>query len=65
MLKAVIFDYNGLLLDDLKLHEEAYLRTAMDLGIPLSRDTVRRFLSHTAEQKRTPFFGDISDKAWQ
>ena len=65
MLKAVIFDYNGLLVDDLKLHEESYMRTAMDLGIPLSRDTVKRFLSHTPEQKRIPFFGDISDKAWQ
>jgi beta-phosphoglucomutase len=65
MLKAIIFDYNGLLVDDLKLHEEAYMRTAADLGIPLARDTVRGYLSHTPDQKRIPFFGDISDKAWQ
>lgn len=65
MLKAVIFDYNGLLVDDLKLHEEAYMRTSMDLDILLSRDTVRKFLSHTPDQKRTPCFGDISDETWQ
>jgi len=65
MLKAVIFDYNGLLVDDLKLHEEAYMRTSMDLDILLSRGTVRKFLSHTPEQKRTPCFGDISDETWQ
>ena len=57
MIKAVVFDYNGSLVNDLRLHEEAYMRTAMDLDILLSRNTVRSFLSHTAEQKRIPFFG--------
>lgn len=65
MLKAIIFDYNGVLVDDLKLHEEAYWRAGQDLGVPLTRKTVRRYLSYSPEQKRKLYYGNIPDEAWE
>lgn len=65
MFKAIIFDYNGVLVDDLKFHEEAYWRAGRDVGIPLTRETVRKYLSHSPEQKRKPLYGDISDETWE
>ena len=65
MLRAIIFDYNGVLVNDLKIHEEAYWRAGKEVGIPLTRETVRRYLSYSPEQKRTLYFGDISDATWK
>ena len=65
MFKAIIFDYNGVLVDDLKLHEEAYWRAGRELGIPVARETVRKYLSHSPEQKRKPLYGDIPDETWE
>lgn len=65
VLKAIIFDYNGVLVNDLKIHEEAYWRAGRNLGFPLTRETVRRYLSHSPEQKRKPLYGDISDETWK
>ena len=65
MLRAIIFDYNGVLVNDLKIHEEAYRRAGKELGIPLARETVRRYLSYSPEQKKTLYFGDISDETWK
>jgi len=61
---AVIFDYNGVLADDLRFHEEAYLRAAKDTGLSLTRERIRKHISATSNQKRTFFFGDISNDAW-
>jgi phosphoglycolate phosphatase len=65
MLKAIIFDYNGVLVDDLKVHEEAYLFAAEAFDRPLSRETVKKHISHTIEKKRGFYFGDISDHQWE
>ena len=65
MLKSVVFDFNGLLLNDLELHEEAYLRVGADLGFPLSEAIVRQYVSCTANEKRLFYFGDITDEVWE
>ena len=65
MIRAIIFDYNGVLVNDLKIHEEAYWRAGKEMGLPLTRETVRRYLSYSPEQKRTFYFGDISDETWK
>ena len=64
MFKAIIFDYNGVLVDDLRFHEEAYLLAAKETGFPLAIETIQRHISTTAGQKRKLFFGDISDETW-
>jgi phosphoglycolate phosphatase len=65
MFKAIIFDYNGVLVDDLKAHEDAYLYAAEMFNRPLSRETVQRYVSHAISRKRGFYFGDISDGEWQ
>jgi HAD superfamily hydrolase (TIGR01549 family) len=65
VLKAIIFDYNGVLVDDLKIHEEAYWRAGRELGIPVTREIVRKYLSYSPEQKRKPLYGDIPDETWE
>ncbi len=65
MLKAVIFDYNGVLLNDLPLHEEAYLRAGAQMGFAVTKERVRRFVSYPPIKKRTLYYGDISDHAWE
>ena len=64
MLKAIIFDYNGVLINDLEIHEEAYLLAAKEMGLPLTREVARKYISATALQKRKLYFGDISDATW-
>ena len=64
MFKAVIFDFNGVLINDLVIHEKAYLKAAKDMGLPLTKETIQRYLSTTALQKRKLYFGDISDETW-
>ncbi len=65
MLKAIIFDYNGVLVNDLKIHEEAYWRAGKELGIPVTRETVRKYLSYSPEEKRKLYYGNISDETWE
>ena len=64
MLKSVVFDFNGLLVNDLELHEQAYLRAGADLGFPLSEAIVRQYVSCTPNEKRVFYFGDITDETW-
>jgi HAD superfamily hydrolase (TIGR01549 family) len=64
MFKAVIFDFNGVLINDLVIHEKAYLKAAKDMGLPLTKETIQKYISTTALQKRKLYFGDISDKTW-
>jgi phosphoglycolate phosphatase len=35
------------------------------LGLDLSRETIRRYISHSPTQKRKLYFGEISDETWQ
>ena len=65
MLKAIIFDYNGVLVDDLSVHEDAYLFAAKESGRSLSRATVSQYISYSIERKRGFYFGDISDEEWE
>ena len=65
MLKSVVFDFNGVLVNDLELHEEAYLRAGADLGFPLSEAIVRQYVSCTPNEKRVFYFGDITDETWK
>jgi len=65
MFKAVIFDYNGVLINDLPVHEEAYLMAAKEVSLPITREIIRRHISTTAQQKRELYFGDISDQTWK
>jgi phosphoglycolate phosphatase len=65
MLQAIIFDYNGVLINDLNILENAYLEAARELELPLSSKTVREFISYAPDQKRRLFFGDISDEQWE
>jgi HAD superfamily hydrolase (TIGR01549 family) len=65
VLKAIIFDYNGVLVNDLKIHEDAYWRAGKELGMPVARETVRKYLSYSPEQKRKLYYGNISDETWE
>ncbi len=64
MITAVIFDYNGVLVNDLEIHEEAYIRAAREFGLPLSREVFRKHFSESPEKKRTLYFNGISDETW-
>ena len=64
MFKAIIFDYNGVLVNDLEYHVEAYLMAAKGMGNPLTKEIARKYVSTTALQKRKLYFGDIPDDAW-
>ena len=66
MLKAIVFDYNGTLVDDLPLHVEAYYRAGREMGFDgLTRATVLRYISQPPSQKRRLYYGDISDAQWE
>jgi HAD superfamily hydrolase (TIGR01549 family) len=62
---TVVFDYNGVLIDDLEFLEEAYFLAGAEMGFDLTREKVKRFISHTPEDKRTLYFGDISNTTWK
>lgn len=62
--KAIVFDYNGTLVDDLGLHEEAYYRAGIESGYRLTREKVQQFISQPPSRKRVLFYGDISDSEW-
>jgi len=64
MLKAIVFDYNGTLADDLDLAVESYLRAGRERGYRLARETVRAHISQPPSAKRALYFGDIPDEEW-
>ena len=64
MFKAVVFDYNGVLVDDLVYHRDAYLRVADDLNYTISSEDLWNLISATPDAKRV-LFGDISDERWK
>ncbi len=63
-LKAVVFDYNGTLVDDLDLAVESYFRSGSERGYRLAREKVRQHISQPPSAKRGLYFGDISDAEW-
>jgi HAD superfamily hydrolase (TIGR01549 family) len=64
MLKAIVFDYNGTLVDDLELTVESYYRAGTERGYRLSREMVRRHISQPPSAKRGLYFGCIVDAEW-
>ncbi len=64
MFKAIVFDYNGVLADDLKIHEDSYLHVAERLRIDLTRERVRKYIAYSLDRKRSFYFGDVSDERW-
>ena len=46
MLKAIVFDYNGTLVDDLSMSVESYYRAGREMGFSgLTRATILRHIS--------------------
>jgi HAD superfamily hydrolase (TIGR01549 family) len=64
MLKAIVFDYNGTLVDDLDLAVESYFRAANERGYRLARQKVLQHISQPPSAKRGLYFGAISDAEW-
>ena len=64
MYKAVVFDYNGVLVDDLIYHRDAYLQVADDLNYTISSQDLWDLISATPDAKRV-LFGEISDERWK
>jgi len=63
MIKAVIFDYNGILVNDAELHEYAYLKTAQELKIPMTLEKIKSFISLAPEKKIKKYFNATEDMA--
>ena len=64
MIQALIFDYNGVLVDDVNIHVEAYRRAAVEMGYPLSAETVKKYISFSPTEKRQRYLGDVSLEEW-
>lgn len=64
MLKTIVFDYNGTLVDDLDLAVESYFRAGWERGYRLAREKVWQHISQPPSAKRGLYFGDISDAEW-
>jgi len=64
MLKAVVFDYNGTLVDDLDYHVESYWRAGRNMGLDVDRRTIAEHISMPPSEKRTLYYGTISDQTW-
>jgi phosphoglycolate phosphatase len=66
MLKAIVFDYNSTLVDDLSLSVESYYRAGQEMGFSgLTRETVLRHMSQPPSQKRRLYCGEISAAQWE
>jgi phosphoglycolate phosphatase-like HAD superfamily hydrolase len=66
MLKAIVFDYNGTLVDDLSMSVESYYRAGREMGLGgLTHATILRHISQPPSQKRRLYYGQISDAQWE
>jgi len=65
VLKAIVFDYNGTLVDDLHLHVEAYYRSGLRMGFEVARAQIERHISQPPSKKRLLYYGAISDAKWE
>lgn len=65
MFTAIVFDYNGTLVDDLGLTVESYCRAARERGYRLTPETVWQYISQPPSRKRELYFGKVADAEWQ
>jgi beta-phosphoglucomutase len=65
MLKAIIFDYNGVLLNDLEYQVESYWKAGRDMGFDIAKETVRSYISYPPARKKNLYFGNISEATWR
>jgi HAD superfamily hydrolase (TIGR01549 family) len=65
MLKAIVFDYNGVLLNDLDYQVESYWQAGRDMGFDTTKETVRQYISHPPAQKKDLYFKNISETEWK
>ncbi len=65
MLKAIVFDYNGVLLNDLDYQVESYWRAGKDKGFEISIETVRQHISCSPSHKKDLYFKNISEAEWE
>lgn len=65
MLKALVFDYNGVLLNDLKYQVESYWKAGRNMGFDIAQETVRRYISYPPVQKKDLYFGNITEREWK
>ena len=61
MIKAVLFDYNGVLVDDLDLHLESYHKLFENHGKVISDTDKEGLLWKTPYEKIRDAFGDIDE----
>ena len=65
MLKALVFDYNGVLLNDLDYQVESYWKAGRDMGFDIAKETVKRYISYPPVQKKDLYFGNITEPEWK
>ena len=63
-IKAIVFDYNGTLVDDVRIHAKSYWMAGQDMGFDLSMETVWQHVSQPPSRKRVLYYGNISDEQW-
>jgi HAD superfamily hydrolase (TIGR01662 family) len=65
VLKAIVFDYNGVLLNDLDYQVESYWRAGKDKGFEISKETIRQHISCSPSHKKALYFKNISEAEWK
>jgi len=67
MLRALLFDMNGVVIDDMRFHEQAWLALAAKYGRPLTVDEFRRTMSGRRNRDNVVHvFGDaLSDEQFR
>jgi len=66
MIKAILFDYNGLLVDDMDYQKKAYEKLYNDNGMKVTEEFKKKMLSSSPEKNITDVFGnDLSDEKIQ
>jgi len=65
MFKAIVFDYNGVLLNDLDYQVESYWQAGRDMGFDITRETVIQYISFPPLQKKDLYFKNISEAQWE
>ena len=65
MLKTIVFDYNGVLLNDLDYQVESYWQAGRDMGFDTTKETVKQYISYPPSQKKDLYFKNISEAQWE
>ncbi|MFH1978453.1 MAG: HAD family hydrolase [Candidatus Aenigmatarchaeota archaeon] len=56
-MKAIIFDYNGTLVDDLRFHESAYYKAAKEVGSNVTMEDIGNWISLSPIEKMKRILG--------